>query len=237
MVAAVTFKDLCLDAEDPARLGSFWATVLGRTQEVLPNGDVVLRGDRPTDTIWVNAVPEPKTVKHRVHLDVEIGSLQPLLDAGASLLRPQGDDGIRWAVLADVEGGEFCAFVRDHVDPDEPARLVEIVVDVADTPTSKASVQWWADVFDATAEDDGRPFWWVSDIPGSSLEAIVMIPVPEPKTVKNRIHWDVQAVDSTALGHLRDRGATVLAAPSDDVSWHVLADPWGNEFCLFPPSP
>jgi hypothetical protein len=54
--------------------------------------------------------------------------------------------------------------------------------------------------------------------------------VPEPKTVKNRIHWDVETDDVQAL---LDRGATLLRGPDDDIDWHVLADPEGNEFCVF----
>jgi hypothetical protein len=54
--------------------------------------------------------------------------------------------------------------------------------------------------------------------------------VPEPKTAKNRIHWDVTA---PALRPLIDAGATVLASPSEGARWHVLADPEGGEFCAF----
>ena len=56
------------------------------------------------------------------------------------------------------------------------------------------------------------------------------MPVPEPKTVKNRIHWDVDADD---VQRLVDPGATVLREPDDAVSLDVLADPEGNEFCAF----
>jgi hypothetical protein len=56
-------------------------------------------------------VPEPKTVKNRIHLDVRTPDLQALLDAGATLLRP-ADEEIDWNVLADPDGNEFCAFVR-----------------------------------------------------------------------------------------------------------------------------
>ena len=54
--------------------------------------------------------------------------------------------------------------------------------------------------------------------------------MPEPKTVKNRIHWDVSAA---AVQPLLDAGATLLRARDDEISWHVLADPEGNEFCVF----
>ena len=53
--------------------------------------------------------------------------------------------------------------------------------------------------------------------------------MPEPKTVKNRIHWDVTG-DAEAL---IAAGASVLRRPDDEIAWTVLADPEGNEFCVF----
>ena len=65
------FRDVCLDANDPELVGRFWAAVLGREADVDADGDVRLR--RAADGgpgIWVNRVPEPKTVKDRLHLDL-----------------------------------------------------------------------------------------------------------------------------------------------------------------------
>ena len=56
-------------------------------------------------------------------------------------------------------------------------------------------------------------------------------PVPEPKTVKNRIHWDVPGERAELVG----AGARLLRARGDDIAWDVLADPEGNEFCVFTP--
>jgi predicted enzyme related to lactoylglutathione lyase len=56
------------------------------------------------------------------------------------------------------------------------------------------------------------------------------LPVPEPKTVKNRIHWDVLVDDLAALV---SAGATILRPADDEIRWTVLADPEGNEFCAF----
>src|SRR5207302_801039 len=53
--------------------------------------------------------------------------------------------------------------------------------------------------------------------------------LPEPKTVKNRIHWDVTV---PGVAPLVGAGATVLREPGGDIRWHVLADPEGNEFCV-----
>jgi hypothetical protein len=70
----------------------------------------VLRGPTPQHTVWVNRVAEPKTVKNRIHWDVMVTDLQPVIDAGATVLRPR-DEEIGWHVLADPEGNEFCAFL------------------------------------------------------------------------------------------------------------------------------
>ncbi|GIH03872.1 hypothetical protein Rhe02_19390 [Rhizocola hellebori] len=56
--------------------------------------------------------------------------------------------------------------------------------------------------------------------------------VPEPKTVKNRMHVDVRLRDQAHLDELVQLGATVI---SGDGIWRLLADPEGNEFCAAVP--
>lgn len=60
--------------------------------------------------------------------------------------------------------------------------------------------------------------------------------VPEEKTVKNRVHWDVRlaGADKDAVrATLEARGATFLwTAHQGPHSWHTMADPEGNEFCI-----
>jgi hypothetical protein len=59
---------------------------------------------------------------------------------------------------------------------------------------------------------------------------------PEDKTVKNRIHWDVNLAGKdkdAARAALEARGATFLwTASQGPHSWHTMADPEGNEFCI-----
>ena len=107
-MAPATFKDLALDAVDPLRLGRFWAAALGLALEKLDDGDTALRGPTPQHAVWINAVPEPRTVKNRMHLDVHARSVDELLDLGATL----AEQFAHWTVMADPEGGEFCAFPR-----------------------------------------------------------------------------------------------------------------------------
>jgi hypothetical protein len=222
-----SFRDLSLDAVDPERLGAFWAAVLGRDLTRREDGLVALTGPTPRHTVWLAPVPEPVTVKQRVHLDVHAAAAADLLALGATAVDL---DSFRWRVLRDPEGGELCVFERE---PAPAERLYEVVVDSRD-PVAQA--RWWAGVLGGRVEVDERGGWAaVEEVPGAPFECIVFGSVPEPKTVKNRVHWDVDVADRTAIGVLVDRGARVLREPDGDIGWTVLADPEGNEFCVFTP--
>lgn len=218
-MAPAAYKDLCLDAHDRLVTGRFWAAALGL--ELVDRGDGVayLRGPTPAHTVWIAEVPEPKTVKNRMHLDVHTASVDDLRALGATVVA----EFPRWTVMADPEGGEFCAFVRDE----PPAyRLYEVVLDAVD---HRAVAQWWAELLGGRYVDEGEESVWVADIPGAPFVSLDAGPVPEPKTGKNRVHLDV--VGDTA--EILARGATLLA---ELPRWNVLADIEGNEFCVFPRS-
>jgi hypothetical protein len=218
------FKDLCIDAVDPLLLGRFWAETLGLDLQQREDGMVLLTGPTSQSTLWVNRVPEPVTVKQRVHLDVHAGSVEEVLARGATPLDLTSHP---WKVLRDPEGGELCVFERDEVPP---GRLYELVVDCAD-PRSLAA--WWAEVVGGRAEFDEEHGWAsIEEVPGAPFEYLVFVPVPEPKTVKNRIHWDVDVPDLAALTAY---GASVLRERDDEIRWTVMADPEGNEFDAFTP--
>lgn len=75
--------------------------------------------------------------------------------------------------------------------------------------------------------------------PAGSPEAgvspgLMFLRVPEGKTVKNRLHLDLRPDDQDAeVARLEALGATrVSVGQGDDVTWVVLADPDGNEFCV-----
>jgi hypothetical protein len=222
-MAIATWQDLCVDAVDASVIGPFWAAALGLTYHPHDDGDAQLDGPTPEHRVWINTVPEPVTVKQRVHLDVHATSVDDVLGLGAT---PEDLDSFRWKVLRDPEGGELCVFERET--DDERLRsgylLYEIVVDSVDPRTI---ARWWADVLGATYGEKDPDEAWVEQIPGAPFEGIVFGSVPEPKTVKNRIHWDVHTSD---LDLLLDAGATVV---DRQPRWTVLADPEGNEFCAF----
>jgi predicted enzyme related to lactoylglutathione lyase len=221
---STTWLCLCLDVNGPG-LGEFWAGALGASLHPGRSEDDPGSIHGPEGLlIELNPVPEEKTVKYRVHLDVHAGSLEELTGAGARILHPQSETGFGWTVLQDPEGGEFCAFLRDE----PPAyRLYEVGVDSRDP---QAIAIWWGERFGVTPSHDGEdPSWGLENIPGSQFESLVFAPVPEPKTVKNRIHWDVRG----DVAELERAGARVLW---EMPRWVTMADPEGNEFCVFPPA-
>ncbi len=214
-----------MDTTDGERLGRFWAEVVGARFE--PDGAAgTVVADEPGGSIAMRVVGEPKTVKHRVHLDVYAAEIADLEALGAQVVLDPGDSGLPWTVMQDPEGGEFCAFLRD---PSElPAyRCHGVVVDSADPENA---CRWWAGVFGVeVGHDPDKGWWWLTDVPGMPITTMDFVPVPEPKTVKNRVHWhvdgDVEALEAAGARLLRDR--------DDESDWTVMADPEGNEFCVF----
>jgi len=221
-----TYKDLCIDAAEPVRLGAFWAEALGWRLHEHDDGDADLRDAAGRVHFWVNRVPEPKSVKNRLHLDVRAASVEDVLALGATRAAEQPEHG-RWTVLHDPDEQELCVFVADPAD----GRFQELVWDCGPQPQDAArTARWWAEVLGARAvEQDG---WTrVVEVPEAPFDGMAFIPVPEPRTTKNRVHVDVLSDDVAALV---DRGATVLRPKGDDrLASHVLADPDGNEFCVF----
>ena len=126
---------------------------------------------------------------------------------------------------------------------DAPARFKDLCLDALDHQTL---ADWWCaalgyvrrDTLDA-ADDDPRPSEWPIPIvdPSGAGPLLWIVPVPESKTVKNRMHFDVLG-DTTAL---LTAGATMVRMRDADtdadgaIEWDVLADPEGNEFCVFTP--
>jgi hypothetical protein len=186
------------------------------------------RAAAPAEVIWINAVPEPRTGGTRVHLDLRLPEADPapLVAAGATLLRSPGGD-IRWWVLADPEGNEFCAFPPRS---GAIAGIYELVVAAGD-PLAQA--RWWAGVVGGVVSADSSGAS-VDGAAGFPWQHWVFDPVPWPKKVKNRMHWDVTLAGSDPAP-LEEAGATLLRSPDDDIRWWILADPEGNEFCAFAP--
>ena len=89
------------------------------------------------------------------------------------------------------------------------------------------------DVHDPPEDGWVRPTEWPVPIvdPDGKGPLIWVVPVPEKKTLKNRMHIDVFG-DPQEMLRL---GATLLRGKDDEIDFDVLADPEGNEFCVFAP--
>jgi predicted enzyme related to lactoylglutathione lyase len=115
-----------VDCEDPARLAEFWARmlatdVLGRLGD--PPHYVTLNSPQAgAPRIAFQRVPERKTGKNRLHFDIAVTDLPAAIEQAVSLgASPTADGdfveyGIRWTVMRDPEGNEFC-LVQDESGP------------------------------------------------------------------------------------------------------------------------
>ncbi|WP_019145015.1 VOC family protein [Aeromicrobium massiliense] len=227
-MSLVTFQALCVDVNDLHVGGLFYSRILG-VQTARPDldpDDVKLVGPTAEHTVWPNKVLEPKTVKNRVHLDVWGRSVEDFRD-----LQQLTEDGhFPWTVFAGPEGDEFCVFEWNRDEELPEYRLKDVVVDAVD---HVAISRWWADVMGGTLTHDDSGYSYLDDAPGVPFESFDFVPVPEPKTTKNRIHWDVDLVEGATIADLVAKGATVLREKGGDIHWTVMADPEGNEFCVF----
>ncbi|SEG99832.1 hypothetical protein SAMN05444920_114108 [Nonomuraea solani] len=114
-------------------------------------------------------------------------------------------------------------------------RIGALIVDCHD-PGRVA--RFWAEALDWVISRDEDPEWVVEPPEGSREDCVVadllFIKVPESKTIKNRLHFDLRPDDQSAeVARLEKLGATRAdVGQGDDRAWVVMADPEGNEFCV-----
>jgi predicted enzyme related to lactoylglutathione lyase len=106
---------LVLDCHDPTALADFWAAALdyvnvgdaGAYVMLLPNG-------RPGPKLLLQQVPEAKSVKNRMHLDIDATDIEAeaarleALGARRAAAGPVHEHGTNWILMTDPEGNEFC---------------------------------------------------------------------------------------------------------------------------------
>lgn len=140
-----TGVQIVFDCTDPGELAQFWASALGYIVQPPPEGfeswerflesqglpaeawnsaSAVVDPDSVGPRVYFQRVPETKTVKNRVHLDLNIGGVsgtplderrvrvdaevERLLGLGAEKLRTMEQHGEYWVVMNDPEGNEYC---------------------------------------------------------------------------------------------------------------------------------
>jgi predicted enzyme related to lactoylglutathione lyase len=115
VIGRVSF--LTIDANDPARLATFWGELLGSTvEDTSDEGRFVFLAAADGHILSFQRMPEPKSVKNRLHLDVRVDDLEVATDAVLGLGGTwDGNeltlDEARWRTLGDPEGDEFDIFV------------------------------------------------------------------------------------------------------------------------------
>ena len=110
-----TVFGVAFDADDAQAVARFWAAALGRPVADGATGDnaaVTADPAVPGSRIGFHRVPEGKTVKNRMHLDLITtdfdAEVDRLISLGATKLNEiKKDTGAHWATLADPEGNEF----------------------------------------------------------------------------------------------------------------------------------
>lgn len=112
-------------------------------------------------------------------------------------------------------------------------RIQCITVDADD---HSAQAKWWADAlgWTVTFDDDEEAAVEPPAALNNVVPDLLFIKVPEGKSHKNRLHFDLRPDDQALeIARFEALGATrVDIGQGDDESWLVMADPEGNEFCI-----
>ncbi|MEU0152702.1 VOC family protein [Micromonospora fulviviridis] len=114
-------RNVSFDCANPYELAQFWSRVFDRPvdPEFAPDDEELVIEPPDGPRLYFQRVPEPKTVKNRVHIclqpdvlrDREVERVRAL---GAAVVADRRDpDGSGWVVLADPEGNEFCVLRSD----------------------------------------------------------------------------------------------------------------------------
>jgi len=140
-----TRLQVTFDAADPEALAAFWGELIGYVEQAPPEGfdsweawaeandvprerwgdyDARVDPDGAGPRLYFQRVPEPKTAKNRVHLDLDVGggrgipkeelrrnvaaAVERAVAAGATKVREVDEGDEHWVVLQDPEGNEFC---------------------------------------------------------------------------------------------------------------------------------
>jgi predicted enzyme related to lactoylglutathione lyase len=234
---AVTFP-----AHAPADLARFWSAVLGWESTADPvEGTTLLPADHTGFRIRFIPSDEPKAGPNHTHFDLTSSSpaeqqatVERVLEHGGrhidiGQLPEEGH-----VVLADPEGNELCV-----IEPGNTFLADCGFVGAVNADGSRACGYFWSKVLD-------WPLVWDQDeetairSPHGGPMLTWSGPPLEPKSGSTyRPHLDIAPVDGdqqAEVARLESLGATRVDIGQGDVSWVVMADPDGHEFCVFEPS-
>ncbi|GAA1745223.1 VOC family protein [Luedemannella helvata] len=229
------------DASDPLRLARFWSGVLGREMIDDPRDGIALLPDDDTG-FRIRFLPsqERKKGQNRTHFDLTSQSADEQQRTVARALELGGrhidigqepDDG--HVVLADPDGNEFCV-----IEPGNNFLSGCGFLGAVNGDGTREVGYFWSEAL-------GWPLVWDQDeetaiqSPHGGSKFTWGGPPLLPKYGKNRLHFDLappaDGDQQAEVERLLSLGATRLDIGQGEVSWVVLADPDGNEFCVLAP--
>ena len=232
---------LSVDANDPHRLAHFWAGVLGWELADDPaDGVALLASDGTGFRVRFQPTQEQKAGPNYMHLHLTSTSLADQQQTVATSLRLGArhiDIGQRpeegHVVLADPEGNEFCV-----IEPGNNFLADCGFVGALACDGSQQVGYFWSEAL-------SWPLVWDQDqetairSPRGGPKITWGGPPLNPKIGKNRLHFDLappaDGDQQAEVDRLVSLGVTRIDIGPGEVSWVVLADPDGNEFCVLTP--
>ena len=232
---------LCVDANDQPRLAHFWAGVLGwELTDEPPDGIALLPSDDTGFRIEFFPTQEQKDGPNWMHVHLTSASLedqQQTVARSLALGARHIDVGQRpeegHVVLADPEDNEFCIIEPGNKFLADCGFFAELTCD-----GSQEVGYFWSEAL-------GWPLVWDQDGEtsirsphGGPKISWDRWPL-RPKTGKNRLHFDiappVHGDQHAEVDRLVSLGAARIDIGQGEVSWVVMADPDGHEFCVLTP--
>ncbi|NEC88478.1 VOC family protein [Streptomyces sp. SID12501] len=234
-------------ARDDSAVGRFWGEALDWGVSSAEPGATSVK---PVGFTWsdpagicvdVIAVPDPETVKYRVHIELATNSaahhaelVARLKELGATPAE-MGRDDLPWTALADPEGNVFCVLEPREIYRDT-GPIAAVVVDCADP---RAMARFWEEAMDWTPHEmtDDRALLRSAKGVGPYLE---FLRTPHLKDMRHRAHLDVVPSlgddQAAEVARLEALGARLADVGRSDFPWKILTDPEGNEFCVLRPA-
>ncbi|HEY5822343.1 MAG TPA: VOC family protein [Propionibacteriaceae bacterium] len=232
---------LSIDAHDPPGLARFWAGVLRRQLVDDPDNPIelptVLPGDEIGFRIQFLPTEEPKVGPNQMHFDLTSTSLEDqqqtvarALELGAQHIDIGQTPDEGHVVLADPEGNEFCV-----IEPGNNFLAGCGFIGALASDGSPEVGYFWSQAL-------GWPLVWDQDeetaiqSPYGGPKITWGGPPLAPKTGKYRLHFDLTPApgndQQAEVDRLVSLGATTVDIGQREVSWVVMADPDGHEFCV-----
>ena len=232
---------LCVDASDPLSLARFWAGLLNWQMADDPKDGVALLPSDDTGFLMrFQPTLRVKAGQNQMHFHLTSTSLEDQQQTVAKCLRLGArhiDIGQRpeegHVVLADPEGNEFCVIEPGNKFLAGCGFFAEVSCD-----GSQEVGYFWSEAL-------GWPLVWDQDqqtairSPRGGPKISWGGPPHMPKIGKNRMHFDlappVDGDQQAEADRLASLGAARIDIGQGEVSWVVMADPDGHEFCVLTP--